>query len=135
MNRLISILLMLSLVHVSFVASSMNDDEKPTKPIQTPPIIIIITNPMPLPGEPRTLTQDPVYCEYDPSVSCINAIFNEDLGVIDVTVSNHSSGEYVNVSVDSAYGTMSLPVSGSAGCYSISFVTDSGAHYCGEFVL
>jgi len=113
---------------------SLNDnDDVPTVPPSI--IIIIIKTPTPLPGQPRSLVQAPIECQYNPYMNGICTTFNQDLGELDVLVENLSTGEYLEGTVDSAEGYVVLPVSSTAGVYNISFVTASGVEYTGEFEL
>ena len=136
MKKFLSILTFIlclpSLIFASPVLLNDNDDI-PTVPPSI--IIIIIKTPPPVPGQPRSLVQAPIECQYNPYMNGICATFNQDLGELDVLVENLSTGEYLEGTVDSAEGYVVLPVSSTAGVYNISFVTASGVEYTGEFEL
>lgn len=136
MKKFISILTFILCLPSLIFASPLSVTDKDDDTIAPPSIIIIIIKtPPPVPGQPRSLVQAPIECQYNPYMNGICATFNQDLGELDVLVENLSTGEYLEGTVDSAEGYVVLPVSSTAGVYNISFVTASGVEYTGEFEL
>lgn len=142
MKKLIAILTLFfmlpSLIFATSIISRNNDgDEKDDKVTTVPPsvIIIILKTPNPLPGQPRTVVQSPIECEYNGYVNGICTTFYQDLGEVEVVVENMLTGEFFDCSVDSAAGYAVLPISGTSGYYTVSFITESGAEYSGQFEL
>lgn len=136
MKKTISILaLMLMLPFIMFSTPLSNTDKKPSTDVPPPVIVIIIMTPNPLPGQPRTVVQSPIECEYNAYVNGICTTFYHDLGEVEVVVENMLTGECFDCSVDSAAGYAVLPISGTSGYYTVSFITESGAEYSGEFEL
>ena len=136
MKKFISILTFILCLPSLIFASPLSVIDKDDDTIAPPSIIIIIIKtPPPVPGQPRSLVQAPIECQYNPYMNGICATFNQDLGELDVLVENLSTGEYLEGTVDSAEGYVVLPVSSTPGVYNISFVTASGVEYTGEFEL
>lgn len=117
------------------IFSAYADGTPRPKPIKTPVIIVIIQNPISIPGQPRSLTEVPIECVYDPMSNGIYTTFTSNIGYVDVSVENLLSGEYVCGTADSAAGQLFIPVSGSEGDYTITFITDTGVEYYGSFQL
>lgn len=120
------------------IVPSDGDGDNENKDVPTVPpsvIIIIIMTPHPLPGQPRTVVQSPIECEYNGYVNGICTTFYQDLGEVEVVVENMLTGECFDGSVDSAAGYAVLPISGTSGYYTVSFITESGAEYSGQFEL
>ena len=136
MKKFISILTFILCLPSLIFASPLSVIDKDDDTIAPPSIIIIIIKtPPPVPGQPRSLVQAPIECQYNPYMNGICTTFNQDLGELDVLVENLSTGEYLEGTVDSAEGYVVLPVSSTPGVYNISFVTASGVEYTGEFEL
>ena len=136
MKKFISILTFILCLPSLIFASPLSVIDKDDDTIAPPSIIIIIIKtPPPIPGQPRSLVQAPIECQYNPYMNGICTTFNQDLGELDVLVENLSTGEYLEGTVDSAEGYVVLPLSGTVGVYNISFVTASGVEYTGEFEL
>lgn len=136
MKKFISILTFILCLPSLIFASPLSVIDKDDDTIAPPSIIIIIIKtPPPVPGQPRSLVQAPIECQYNPYMNGICTTFNQDLGELDVLVENLSTGEYLEGTVDSAEGYVVLPLSGTVGVYNISFVTASGVEYTGEFEL
>ena len=90
-------------------------------------------NPKPITG-PRTPNFD-----YDISAYYQNGDvylqFAYDMGMIEITVTNESTGEQWHQIDDSAFGAVSIATSTSAGNYYITIVTDDGSCYAGSYSL
>lgn len=136
MKKFISILTFILCLPSLIFASPLSVIDKDDDTIAPPSIIIIIIKtPPPVPGQPRSLVQAPIECQYNPYMNGICTTFNQDLGELDVLVENLSTGEYLEGTVDSADGYVVLPVSSTPGLYNIAFVTEAGVEYTGEFEL
>ena len=73
---------------------------------------------------------------YDGMSSAIFTIVTSDLGQIEMTVTNLSTGEAWSDSFDSGVIMQNLlPISGTPGYYEIEYVTESGDVYAGEFII
>lgn len=68
--------------------------------------------------------------------SSIYTTVYEDLGEVEVYVTNTSTGEFWMTSFDSSNEQQSfLQISGTPGCYEIEYITESGDVYEGEFLI
>ena len=73
---------------------------------------------------------------YFSMLSSIQTTVTSDLGQIEMTVTNLSTGEAWSDTFDSgAIMQILLPISGTPGCYEIEYVTESGDGYAGEFLI
>ena len=73
---------------------------------------------------------------YDRMSSAIYTTVTSDLGQIEMTVTNLSTGEAWSDTFDSGVIMQTLlPISGTAGYYEIEYVTESGDVYEGIFIL
>ena len=61
--------------------------------------------------------------------------FGYDMGEVEISVTNETTGEMWQQTDDSAFGSVSIATSASAGNYTISIVTDDGVCYSGSFAL
>ena len=61
--------------------------------------------------------------------------FGSDMGEVEITVTNESTGEQWSQIDDSAFGSASIATSTSAGNYYITIVTDDASCYSGSFSL
>lgn len=82
---------------------------------------------------PRDLLQVPITCMYQEGSLCFT--FYEDLGELEITVTNQSIGVVSVSEYDSAYGSVAVPVSSENGSYLIEIVTETGEYYYGEYTL
>ncbi|MBQ9450724.1 MAG: hypothetical protein IJQ93_11570 [Bacteroidales bacterium] len=58
-----------------------------------------------------------------------------DLGTIVIEIENQTTGEYSQSLVNALAGPMLLPISGTAGQWTITFTLPSGVVYYGEFII
>ena len=61
--------------------------------------------------------------------------FADNLGTVEIELSNAATGEYRQGEVSSASGWAAVPFSGDEGFYIIRFTLPSGAQYYGEFEI
>lgn len=69
-------------------------------------------------------------------LSAVHTTVSTDLGEIDVTVTNCSTGEFWQDTIDSSITSQHLlQISGTSGFYEITYTTESGDLYEGSFVI
>ena len=61
--------------------------------------------------------------------------FTSGLGTVDVEITNHTTGDYLQGELNAVPGTQSIPISGTPGWYTITFILPDGRIYEGEFDL
>ena len=61
--------------------------------------------------------------------------FAYDMGEVEITVTNESTGEMWQQTNDSVFGAATIATSTNVGNYYITIVTDDGACYSGSFTL
>lgn len=84
----------------------------------------------------RSLSHESMMAGYYGMLSSIQTTVTEDLGEIEVTVTNLSTGEAWSDSFDSGVIMQTLlPISGTPGYYEIEYITESGDTYVGCFEL
>lgn len=78
----------------------------------------------------------PIQALFNGMSSTIQTTVTSDLGEIEMTVTNLSTGEAWSDSFDSGVIMQTLlPISGTPGFYEIEYVTESGDVYAGEFLI
>ena len=78
----------------------------------------------------------PIASTYYGMFSCICTEVYEDLGEIEVYVTNISTGEFWNSSFDSGRDSHHvIQVSGTSGYYEVEYITESGSVYEGGFLI
>lgn len=82
---------------------------------------------------PRTPVLIPITCIYNDGT--LHFTFLEDLGEMEITVTNPSMGVVSVSEYDSAYGSVAVPASSESGSYLIEIVTETGEYYYGEYEL
>ena len=84
----------------------------------------------------RNIEESSIESYYYGMLSGIQTTVTEDLGEVEVTVTNLSTGEAWSDSFDSGVTMQTLlPISGTSGYYEINYVTESGDVYTGEFLV
>ena len=91
------------------------------------------------------IRKDPSNLPRTPHPNCeINAIYQNgilhlqfayDMGEVEITVTNESTGEMWQQTDDSAFGAATIATSTNVGNYYITIVTDDGACYSGNYSL
>ena len=124
--RKLLILLMAMLLPLS--ALEISADEKGV--IQKIPLQI---------GKSTILKRDctvPIEANYYGMISGIQTSVSEDIGEVEVLVTNTSTGEFWMTSFDSSNEQQSfLQISGTPGYYDIEYITESGDIYEGTFLI
>lgn len=111
-----------------FCILPLRGDDAPQKVI---PVKIIRTQPT-----TRELQSIPLQACYDGMSSAIYTTVTSDLGQIEMTVTNLSTGEAWSDTFDSGVIMQTLlPISGTPGFYEIVYITESGDVYAGEFLI
>lgn len=77
----------------------------------------------------------PIQAYYDVFFTSVCVQFLQNIGDVDVTITNLCTGDYVKYDVDSSIGWTMLPISGEAGTYRIVLLLSSGAGYEGQFEI
>jgi hypothetical protein len=84
----------------------------------------------------RSLFQENIMTVYYGMLSSIQTTVTSDLGQIEMTVSNLSTGEAWSDTFDSGVIMQTLlPISGTPGFYEIEYITESGDVFAGEFLI
>jgi hypothetical protein len=84
----------------------------------------------------RSLVDEPIVSVYYAMFTSIQTTVTDDLGEVDLTVTNLMTGESWWTTFDSGETSQSLlPISGSPGYYEIEYITESGDVYVGEFLI
>ena len=83
----------------------------------------------------RSLPPVPIQALYDGFSSVIMVTFLQNLGEVEVTLTNLFSGNTAVDCIDSRINTAMLPVNLESGFYQITFLTSSGASYYGVFEI
>lgn len=77
-----------------------------------------------------------ISADYYSMLSSIYTTVYDDLGEVEVYVTNTSTGEFWMTSFDSSNEQQSfLQISGTPGYYEIEYITESGDVYEGEFLI
>ena len=124
-KKIISIIVVFAAI---FCAMPMRGDSPPEYPIEIP---------IKKPGSHDTVRS---LCEiqayYNGMLSAVYTSVTFDLGEIDVTVTNCSTGEFWEDTFDSSISSQHLlQISGTSGFYEVTYTTEKGDVYAGEFIL
>lgn len=83
----------------------------------------------------RSLTEVVLSAWYNPAFMCIQTHTSINIGLIDVAVTNLTTGETWSDSFDSTSSPHLLPISGAPGLYEITYLTSFGDLYEGTFTI
>ena len=84
----------------------------------------------------RSLASELITSTYHAMFSSIQTIVTDNLGEVELIVTNTFTGESWNYLFDSASEPQTiLPISGSAGYYEVEYITEYGEVYAGEFII
>lgn len=84
----------------------------------------------------RTIVQESLECYYYDMMNVVVTTVWEDMGDVFLTVTNSSTGSVWYASFNSSHEFQNtLCISGEPGVYEISYITESGNVYVGEFIL
>lgn len=122
---------------IAFLFSAVNinaETEKGDTGSSDKIVVIPIRTPKPIFTGPRTPdVSTGIDAYYQNGVIYLQ--FSWDLGCMDVSVTNHATGEQWLDAVCSDSGAEAVCISTSAGNYTIELTTDDGTTYSGTFVL
>ena len=85
--------------------------------------------------EHRSQVFIPIQAFYDDYSSSIYIQFLQNIGDVNITVTNNDTGYSADFDVDSSLGATVLPIYGGCGIYHITFVLSEGGGYQGELVI
>ena len=83
----------------------------------------------------RSFVDIPLECYYVGFDSSVVTVFSEDIGTVDISIVNTSTGEVFFDTVDAKDGQYAVGISGEDGLYRITITTESGDEYEGEFSI
>ena len=84
----------------------------------------------------RSLTRIPIECHYLGMINAFVTTVWSDLGDVTLTVTNCSTGSVWYDSFESTFENQTiLPISGEPGFYEITYITESGNIYVGQFTI
>lgn len=121
------LLLILSILCLGAIESRSGNTD-PQIPIQ-----VIISSGQECPN--RAPAYVPIEAYYAGVLSSVCMTFSQNLGVLDITITNLTDGTYADYEVDSSLGSAILPISGNEGFYTLDIVLTSGEQYVGQFEL
>ena len=87
------------------------------------------------PAVPNSLSPVPISCSVDDELMILYAGFLDDLGDVTISVEEVATGFVSSTVVDSALGTAQMLLSGNPGLYTVTFLTEGGDVYTGNFIL
>ena len=126
MKKTLFVLITLLLVGVGTIWSTENSEGKNIK--------IEKGNPQEIPEvQPRDLIATSIFCTYNNATLFFS--FLEDLGELEITVTNQSTGATTTYPYDAASGSVVVGVSNESAPYLIEIETISGDCYWGEYTL
>ena len=83
----------------------------------------------------RSLTEVQLSAWYNPVFMLIQTNSTSDLGSVEMTVTNLTTGETWSDTFDSAVTPHLLPISGAPGLYEITYLTSFGNLYEGQLII
>lgn len=126
--RKITLILSLLLLTVSSTWASISEDPQP--------INIRILRNTTIGGEThRSPEYVPIQAYYDDVLSVVCISFLQNIGEVEVTITNVIDGDTVDYEVNSVAGSVVIPLDGGPGIYQISILLSSGKEYVGEFEI
>ena len=126
--RKITLILSLLLLTVSSTWASISEDPQP--------ISIRILRNTTIGGEThRSPEYVPIQAYYDDVLSVVCISFLQNIGEVEVTITNVIDGDTVDYEVNSIAGSVVIPLDGGSGIYQLSILLSSGKEYIGEFEL
>jgi hypothetical protein len=85
--------------------------------------------------QPMSLEEMPISAYFDDVQSSVTTTFYQNMGYVTVTLTNETTGETSTTTVNSSLGSSTIQTSGTAGTWSILYVTPLGTTYEGEFTI
>ena len=84
---------------------------------------------------PHNKAKIPFEVSYCSETSSLSVLFLHDIGQVDVSIMNVSSGYSYKYVINGNAGFAFLPIYGDSGYYTITFTFEDGRQYVGEFVV
>ncbi len=118
------LLILFSLPNYICMAEETKKEKKP----------IVVSREEKFPNLPRTPDfGSDIMAYYQDGVIYLQFVY--DMGDVEITVTNESTGEQWQQTEDTAFGSMSITTSTAAGDYFITIVTDDASCYSGSFSI
>ena len=73
----------------------------------------------------------PFEANYNAGLASVFVRFIKDVGEVEISIQNLSSGEYNDYTINSKIGSIVLPISGNTGDYVITFTLQNGKQFIG----
>lgn len=126
MKKILIFLIALS-VQIPILNIYADNDVRRKIPLSTGPLV---------PKENRSLVLEPIECYFYGIMNLIQTNVYSDLGEVQVSIINETTGESWNSFFDSGQNTQSiLSISGNKGSYEVLYITESGIIYEGNFTI
>ena len=126
--RKITLILSLLLLTASSTWASISEDPQPIK-------ICILRKTPNMERIQRSPEYVPIQAYYDDVLSMVCISFLQNIGEVEVTITNVFDGDAVEYEVNSIAGSVVIPLDGGPGLYQLSILLSSGKEYIGEFEL
>lgn len=126
--RKITLILSLLLLTVSSTWASISEDPQPIN-------ICILRKTPDTERIHRSPEYVPIQAYYDDVLSVVCISFLQNIGEVEVTITNIFDGDTVEYEVNSMAGSVVIPLDGGSGNYQLSILLSSGKEYVGEFEL
>lgn len=128
-----SLLLLILLLSSQMFAKVTIDEKQDNKPVEVKPVEIKLKKGSSTNDDTRPRTLIPIICIY--ADGTVQFTFMEDLGELEISVTNLSTGAEIIDEIDSFCGNALLEVPESSGEYQIEITTETGDSYYGEYIL
>lgn len=97
--------------------------------------IVIIPVEQSFKHRPHSKAFVPFEANYNKGLASVLVRFIKDVGEVEISIHDLSSGEYNDYTINSKIGSIVLPISGDSGDYVITFTLQNGKQYIGEFSI
>lgn len=97
--------------------------------------IVIIPVEQSFKHRPHSKAFVPFEANYNTGLASVLVRFIKDVGEVEISIHDLSSGEYNDYTINSKIGSIVLPISGDSGDYVITFTLQNGKQYIGEFSI
>lgn len=97
--------------------------------------IVIIPAEKSFEHRPHSKAFVPFEANYNAGLASVLVRFIKDVGEVEISIQNLSSGEYNDCTINTRIGSIVLPVLGNSGYYMITFTLQNGKQFIGEFSI